>query len=243
MDQPQSASRILRPKHLNRNIQCGILPQGFANRMVATDALEEDESSVLVLHCAKRRHRWHQSINVGRGDRVSGGHGSRECAKRLRPRLHFGACTGLVRNDMNGAEMAKGNRPTRTRDLGAIDIYATGDQIKPIRLAVRQFQDFFPRVRECRNLRATGIRRRCPARCGTLLRATAPLYLGGAMWTMFSSLPGWSADHVTSHQPLLPIRDRCPAPFSGCRRRTDATARAARPQSPHRSRRWPMRAT
>jgi len=40
---------------------------------------------------------------------------------------------------MNGAEMAKGNRPKLTRDLGAIDIYATGDQKKPILLAVRQF--------------------------------------------------------------------------------------------------------
>jgi len=40
---------------------------------------------------------------------------------------------------MNGAEMAKGNRPKLTRDLGAIDIDATGDQKKPILLAVRQF--------------------------------------------------------------------------------------------------------
>ena len=159
MDQPQGASRTLRPKNLNRNIQGGILSQGFAHRVVATDSLKEDEIPVLVLHGAKRRHRWHQSINVGRGDHLSGGQGSREFAKLLRPRLHFGACTGLVRNDMNGSEMAKGNRPKLTRDLGAIDIYATGDQIKPLLFVLRQVQDCFPRVREFRNLSAKARRR------------------------------------------------------------------------------------
>lgn len=159
MDQPQSASRILGPKDLNRNIQGGILSQGFAGRVVAADSLEEDEMSVLVLHCAKRRHRWHQSINVGRADLLSGGQGSREFAKLLRPRVHFRACTSLVRNDMNGSEVAEGNRPKLTCDLGAIDIYATGDQIKSLLFALRQFQEFFPRVRELRNVSAKGIRK------------------------------------------------------------------------------------
>src|SRR5713101_313078 len=144
MDQPQSASRILRPKNLNRNIQGGILSQGFANRVVATDSLKEDEMSILALHRAKRRHRWHQSINVGRGDLLSGGQGTCEFAKLPRPRLHLSACTGLVRNDMNGSEMAKGDRPKLTRDLGAIDIYATGDQIEPLLFVLRQVQEFFP---------------------------------------------------------------------------------------------------
>ena len=159
MDQPQSASRTLRPKHLNRNLHGGILSQGFAYRVVATDSLKEDEIPVLVLHCAKRRHRWHQSINVGRGDLLSGGQGSREFAKLPRPRLHFRACTGLVRNDMNRSEMAEGNRPKRTRDLGAIDIYATDDQIEPLLFVLRQVQDFFPSVREFRNLSAKARRR------------------------------------------------------------------------------------
>jgi hypothetical protein len=159
MDKPQSASRILRPKNLNRNIQGGILSQGFANRVVATDSLKEDGMSVLVLHCATRRHRWHQVINVGRRDLLSGRQGSREFAKLLRPPLHFSACTGLVRNDMNGSEMAKGNQPELTPDLGAIDICATGDQIKPLLFALRQFQEFFPSVREFRNLSAKGIRK------------------------------------------------------------------------------------
>ena len=46
--------------------------------------------------------------------------------------------------------------PKLTRDWGAIDIYATGEQKKPILLAVRQFSDFFPRVREFRNLSREG---------------------------------------------------------------------------------------
>src|SRR6185295_10701114 len=102
---------------------------------VATDSLEEDERFGLVRHCAKRRHRWHQSINVGRGDVSSGGQGSREFAKLLRPREHFCACTSLVRDDMNGSQMAKGNRPKVTRNVRAIDITATGDQIEPLLFA------------------------------------------------------------------------------------------------------------
>jgi hypothetical protein len=52
--------------------------------------------------------------------------------------------------------MAKGNRPKLTRNLRAIDIPATGDQIKPL-LFASQFQEFFPSVRELRKLSAKGI--------------------------------------------------------------------------------------
>jgi len=157
MDQPQSASRILRPKNLDRNIQGRILSQGFSNGVIATDSLEEDERFGLVRHRAKRRHRWHQPIDVSRGDCSSEGQGSREFAKLLRPREHFGACASLVRDDMDGSQMAKGNRPKLTRNLRAIDITATGDQIEPLLFASTQFQDFFPSVRELRKLSAKGI--------------------------------------------------------------------------------------
>ena len=63
----------------------------------------------------------------------------------------------MVRDDMDGSEMAEGNRPKLTRNLRAIDIPATGDQIKPLLFASTQFQDFFPSVRELRELSAKGI--------------------------------------------------------------------------------------